>query len=75
MITKTSSPEHFLCNVAATGLTMFARNMRRNLLCKVVTFTNLSVPKQLFLKSTFYNNFGRDGRASKKRYPQTILKM
>ena len=36
VITKIIPPEHFLCNVAATGLSLLARNMLRNLLCKVI---------------------------------------
>ena len=36
ILTKIIPPEHFLCNVAATGLSLFARNMRRNSFCKEI---------------------------------------
>ena len=36
IITKSIPAEHFLCNVAATGLLLLQENMRRTLLCKEI---------------------------------------
>ena len=36
MITKIIPPNYFLCNVAATGVSLFAREQANNLLCKVI---------------------------------------
>ena len=56
IITKIIPPEHFLCNVAATRLSLFAREHAKEFAlwgdCFVI-FTKLIVPKQLFLKSIF----------------------
>ena len=39
-ITNIIPPEDFLCNVAATGVSLFARNKPRTLLCKVPVLCN-----------------------------------
>ena len=56
IITKIVPPEHFLCNKAATGLSLFAREHAKEFALKrdsFVIFTKLIVPKPLFLKSIF----------------------
>ena len=60
IITKIIPPEHFLCNVAATGLSLFARSCEgicfvKRLFCNVY---KINCAKQLILKSIFCNNFG-----------------
>ena len=56
IITRWIPPEHFLCNVAATGLPLFAREHAKEFAlqrdCFVIS-TKLIVPKQLFLKCIF----------------------
>ena len=55
---QNNSLEHFLFNVAATGVSLFARKQAKlNLLCKAISFvifTKLIAPKHFLCKKSFF---------------------
>ena len=64
IITKIIPPEDFLCNVAATGVSLLARKQAKEFALQsdsFVIFTKLIAPKHFLCKEFFCNNFGRDG--------------